>query len=464
MNHINPLVTNSDFEDQYLSILDDQINNGHIKTDRTNTGTLSKLGNVIRVDISDGKAPLLYSKEVKTNSFITETVWFKDGGTDVAFLKKYGVGIWDEWVIPETAVFRDYTEEEYRKAYAKEFPGEAFNLNTRVASYKDSFNWFRCNHQDEYKKWRGINGSNLNLQTLSHYCVSNGIEMPNKKLIGGNIGPAAYGALWRNWEDTRIVPKKDEQKYYDRGYSYVTDVPTASNFGKKNGVAVEYVVVHRNIDQIANTIKQLRTDPMGRRIIVTAWNPGRTEDAVLPPCHSLFSFYVRNMTVKELYAQFDEGMKRAWWAYREEVMPEAGAIKDDQENEEYRQNMATFCKIRSEYHLKTQALSCLLYMRSGDTALGAPFNVPQYALLTQMIAQVVGMTTDELVVITADSHLYANHVEIAKQQLARPRITDQQPRFLLDPTITNIEDFTVESIKVVNYSKHADVINYPIAV
>lgn len=473
MNALALPTTNAQFELDYLTIMDAFIKEGNIKTDRTGTGTLSKFANMQRVDISDGKAPLLYSKEVKTDKFITETVWFKDGGTDVAFLKKYGVGIWDEWVIPETAVFRDYTEAEianYWKQYCLSYEIQKDTVMPEgacVMSYKDMFNWVRCTRPEAYKEWRAAHGTEQNLFTLSAFCKNNNVPLLNKRLIGGNIGPAAYGALWRNWEDTRIVPKKDEQKYYDRGYAYVADVPMGSNYGKKNGVAVEYVVVHRNIDQLANVIKQLRTDPMGRRIIVSAWNPGRTEDAVLPPCHTLFSFYVRDMTVVEMEAQINAegaGVLAAWWNYRTENLGHIKLVRDDAEAQEYRAGMAAFCKTLPMYKLKTQTLSCFLYMRSNDFALGNPFNVPQYALLTQMVAQVVGMATDELVVVAADSHLYANHVEPAMEQLARAVETSQQPRFLLDPNITEIDDFTVESIKVVNYSKHAEPISYPIAV
>jgi thymidylate synthase len=116
----------------------------------------------------------------------------------------------------------------------------------------------------------------------------------------------------------------------------------------------------RVIDQIAGLIEGLKTNPSSRRHIVSAWNPADVDDMALPPCHCLFQFFVAD-----------------------------------------------------------GKLSCQLYQRSADVFLGVPFNIASYALLTMMVAQVVGLKPGEFVHTFGDAHLYLNHIEQAKQQLAR---------------------------------------------
>ena len=103
----------------YLMLLNRIRNEGNVKSDRTNTGTVSLFGNMIKLDVRDGYIPLLTTKRIFYESFIKETVWFISGSTDVKFLKDNGVGIWDEWVIPSTSAWRPYTEQEYATAYQK---------------------------------------------------------------------------------------------------------------------------------------------------------------------------------------------------------------------------------------------------------------------------------------------------------------------------------------------------------
>ena len=155
-------------------------------------------------------------------------------------------------------------------------------------------------------------------------------------------------------------------------------------------------------DQIAELVEQIKTNPDSRRLIVSAWNVGELEHMALMPCHALFQFYVAN-----------------------------------------------------------NKLSCQLYQRSADIFLGVPFNIASYALLTQMIAQVTGLGLGDFVHVLGDAHLYSNHLEQAREQLTRtPKLL---PRLELDPTITNLDDFTFESIKLLDYDPHPG-IRAPIAV
>ncbi len=158
----------------------------------------------------------------------------------------------------------------------------------------------------------------------------------------------------------------------------------------------------RSIDQIARVIDEIRTNPDSRRLIVNAWNPGEVEDMALPPCHALFQFYV---------ADGD--------------------------------------------------LSCQLYQRSADLFLGVPFNIASYALLTLMVAQVCELRPREFIHTFGDLHLYANHVEQARLQLARkPR---PLPAMRLNPAVRDICGFRCEDFSLEDYNPHP-AIKAPIAV
>ena len=156
------------------------------------------------------------------------------------------------------------------------------------------------------------------------------------------------------------------------------------------------------VDQLAEVIDALKNNPDSRRHIVCAWNPGEVQHMALPPCHALFQFYVAN-----------------------------------------------------------GELSCQLYQRSADIFLGVPFNIASYALLTMMIAQVCDLKPKEFVHTFGDLHLYANHLDQAKEQLSRePRAL---PQMKINPTVKTIDGFTYEDFELVNYDPHP-AIKAPIAV
>jgi thymidylate synthase len=158
----------------------------------------------------------------------------------------------------------------------------------------------------------------------------------------------------------------------------------------------------RTIDQIAEVVETLKTNPDSRRMIVSAWNPADLPDMALAPCHCLFQFYVA------------EGR-----------------------------------------------LSCQLYQRSADVFLGVPFNIASYALLTMMMAQVTGFEPGEFVHTFGDAHLYLNHLEQADEQLRRePR---PLPRMQLNPDVMDIFAFRYEDFELTGYSPHPH-IKAPVAV
>jgi thymidylate synthase len=158
----------------------------------------------------------------------------------------------------------------------------------------------------------------------------------------------------------------------------------------------------KSINQISDAIARIRRDPDSRRHLVSAWNPGEIHMMALPPCHTLFQFYV------------------------------AGG-----------------------------KLSCQLYQRSADLFLGVPFNIASYALLTMMVAQVCNLMPGDFVHTFGDLHLYSNHLEQARLQLSRePRAL---PVMRINPTVREITDFTFEDFTLEGYDPHP-AIKAPIAV
>jgi len=156
------------------------------------------------------------------------------------------------------------------------------------------------------------------------------------------------------------------------------------------------------VDQIAGVIDEIKRNPDSRRLIVSAWNVADLPRMALQPCHALFQF-----------------------------------------------------------HVARGRLSCQLYQRSADIFLGVPFNIASYALLTHMIAQVCGLQVGDFVHTLGDAHLYKNHLDQAREQLARAPLP--LPKLTLNPAIRAIDEFRYEDIVIEGYQSHA-AIKAPIAV
>ncbi|MFP5491748.1 MAG: thymidylate synthase [Bacteriovoracia bacterium] len=194
------------------------------------------------------------------------------------------------------------------------------------------------------------------------YLKDNGVSIWNEWADeNGDLGPV-YGVQWRSW------------KTHDG----------------------------RTIDQIKNLIEMIKKNPDSRRLIVSAWNVSDVDKMALPPCHTLFQFYVAN-----------------------------------------------------------NKLSCQLYQRSADIFLGVPFNIASYALLTMMVAQVCNLGVGDFVHTMGDAHLYSNHIEQAQLQLTRDCYA--LPTLKINPNVKDIFGFKFEDFTLENYQAHPH-IKAPVAV
>lgn len=322
---------------QYQDLLQDIIDNGVIKKDRTGTGTKSVFGRMIRHKMSDG-FPLLTTKKMAWDSVVTELIWFLKGDTNIQYLVKNGCNIWN---------------------------GDAYkNYKTRMEN--------NLSHPLYINKWLKDNGDG----THSIYSME---EFVNKiKLASiddefvkqwGDLGPI-YGKQWKSWK-------------------------VFNSF-------------KHEIDQIAEAVNALKTNPDSRRTIVSAWNVGEIDQMVLPPCHFEFQFYTRDTTIADLLPLSQE-LRDVAEKKKEAVLNQTYQIAADLRDKE-KEIIETLPK---------KALSLMWNQRSVDTFLGLPFNIASYGLLLEIIAREVGMIPDELIGVLGDTHLYLNHITQAKEQIIR---------------------------------------------
>jgi len=252
---------------QYEDLLAQVMANGVAKSDRTGTGTRSVFGHQMRFRMSDG-FPLITTKKVHFKSVAVELLWFLRGESDIGWLHRNGVTIWDEWASAE-----------------------------------------------------------------------------------GDLGPV-YGVQWRSW-------------------------PTPDG---------------GHVDQVAEVLRTIRTNPDSRRMIVSAWNVADLDRMALPPCHLLFQFYVAD-----------------------------------------------------------GALSVQVYQRSADLFLGVPFNIASYALLLHLVAQQTGLRAGELIWTGGDCHIYDNHVEQVTEQLSRT--VRPFPQLRVAPA-ASLFDYEYTDIELLGYDPH----------
>ncbi len=399
------------FDHQYNNWLRYIMENGERRDDRTKTGTISAFGDVnFKFDLREN-FPAITGKRLAFKTMKIETIdWMLKGKTDLKTLKDLGVGIWDQNVYPGTEVYE----------------GKELDLLERL---------LRCtprqqNTMHDYWEDLGIpfdliegGGRSFRLserseeQDFSIHAKLNNWGVPERALSDGYLG-YIYGKQWRAWEDIRIIPaihlydETKSKKLYEQGFEHTP-------FDNGRG----HIVIRREIDQIALIEKAICDEVLfhkgllpkhsaGRRIILTGWNVAQLDEMSLPPCHTLAQWYVSSNT--------------------------------DEDGKHF--------------------LDCKLYLRSNDIFLGNPFNVSQYALLTEMLANVHGLRARHYHVTVGDAHIYANHVDQVAEQLSRPVIYKAPKLHIADCPIprTSILDIRTEDVSLIGYESY-DSIKAPIA-
>jgi len=247
--------------------------------------------------------------------------------------------------------------------------------------------------------------------------IKNDVEFAKK---WGELGEGTYGRMWRDFPFFTIVDKTDP-----------STMPKFKSLGTKGMYCGdEPLTFLGRIDQITKVLEKLKNNPDDRRMIVSAWHPHWVDHCALPPCHCLFHFHTEELTLEE----------------RVDILQkQVGPVNLPKSDVWIIQKL-------NEDNIPTRRLNCLLYQRSVDTALGKPFNIASYALLTAMIAQTVNMVPGMFTHSMGDTHIYVNHIDGLKLQLTRE--PKKLPRVWLNPEVKSLFDFKYDDIKLLDYEFH----------
>jgi thymidylate synthase len=363
----------NNIEHDYLKLLNDIMVNGVTKSDRTGTGTISVFGRQIRHDMSLG-FPLLTTKKMPFKTIVTELLWFLKGDTNIKYLVDNDVHIWD---------------------------GDAYK------NYEKTVKLSIDKATDE-----GILKDSTDYNILSKEGFIDRIKNDNEfAKKWGELGPI-YGKQWRSWgKDFKQIPNEIGDKVYH--------------------------ITTTGIDQIANLINDLKTNPDSRRLMVSAWNVGELDQMVLPPCHYGFQLYTRELSLEERIALV-------------KPIPNLFSHED--------------CDV---INLPKRAISLMWNQRSVDTPLGLPFNIASYALLLELLAMEVNMVPDELIGNLGDCHIYLDQVDGVKEQLWRQplllgRLVINNEFWNPDGNVFDQQDIRPEDFRVEGYESHPT-IKFPLS-
>ena len=332
----------------YQALLQDIMDNGVSKNDRTGTGTISVFGRQIRHKMSDG-FPVITTKKMYFKGIVTELLWFLRGDTNIKYLVDNDCHIWDG------DAYKQFLNETIRIEPADAKERAIKHLLSNKESKEEFINKIKTDNEFA-KKW-------------------------------GELGPI-YGKQWRSWRDA---------KYTIQNY----DGPGIFN-GKKEYTDLQIT----NIDQIANLISELKTNPESRRLMVNSWNVGELDQMTLPPCHYGFQVYTRELSGEEriqFYYKRDCGNGK--------LMPDK-ILKEELKSEQT-------VKMLDKHNIPTRAISLMWNQRSVDTGLGWPYNVTSYGLLLTILGKMVNMIPEELIGNLGDTHIYSDHIDGLKEQLTR---------------------------------------------
>jgi thymidylate synthase len=385
----------NNIDKQYQDLLQTILDYGVEKKDRTGTGTKSIFGYTIRHNMKHG-FPLLTTKKMAWKTMVTELLWFLRGDTNIKYLVDNNCHIWD---------------------------GDCFSNYLK--------NRDRFSNKDNIKEdvvLNGINGSSNRAYTKEEFInkIKTDDEFAKK---WGELGPV-YGKQWRSWGDS-IIDDLDEA--YNREVEYDTQngkIPTGSSMRKF--VIDEIKKYKPNIDQIANLINELKTNPDSRRLMVSAWNVGELNQMVLPPCHYGFQVYTRELSEQE---RMDLYNKSNW---NKDIFPS---------------DVSGWNRLLDSYNIPTRAISLMYNCRSQDVPLGTPFNISSYALLLMMIAKQVNMVPDQLIGNLGDCHIYLNQIDGVKEQLTREPYPLPTVK-ILNAQVDDIAHYEISDFELIDYQYH----------
>jgi thymidylate synthase len=371
----------NNLDKQYQDLLKSILDYGVEKKDRTGTGTKSIFGYTIRHKMSDG-FPLLTTKKMAWKTMVTELLWFLRGDTNIKYLVDNDCHIWDG------DAFKYYTKK----------------VNEIIDGYKCGDIMGMQNHIEKLFS----DSDKLTPLTMDEFI--NKIKTDDEfAKQWGELGPI-YGKQWRSWNTKQFESLND------------------GNFGHKYNDAP--------IDQIANLINDLKTNPDSRRLMVSAWNVGELDQMVLPPCHYGFQVYTRELSLEERVNTFNSKMKN------EGIRTQIATVGVDESY--WRKSLE-----ETKHDIPTRAISLMWNQRSCDVPLGIPMNIASYGLLLMMIADEVNMIPEELIGNLGDCHIYLNQMDGVKEQIGREFSYEERLELIKDN-----KDFLV---KLSSYSSNEDV-------
>lgn len=475
-------ITNNHYghpDEIYQDLVSRAMEHGFVKADRTGTGTHALFGEMARYNLINGRTPRLTTKKLSDNPE-REILWFRDGSSSIKTLRDQNIGIWNSWLIEGTAKYAPLDYDQMTAAMLKhhKLPKDAA-VHSEVEDDPAAFEGellveVRNGHEKSLAKpclilhfkqpcWAAIHettdGSYAEMMDASMAYACKHVGIDTLRLVDGDIGSGGYGPQWRHWQDTQIVDHDQVDLYRKQGYDSVG--MTFSEIADKPLLA-DKVIMHREIDQLANAIELLKTNPDSRRIIVTAWNPAKTWQAALPPCHLYFQFVSHELSVEQRVrihndrtqlAQHDERREEQKNGFANLVLRTWNFIGLAQERASGKTDEQLHAEL-DQLRIKRRGLSLFVLLRSNDLGLGQPFNVAQYAALNHMVAQVVGMEPLELCWTAVDAHVYNNHLDALKDQVQLTPLDHCIPRLKLNPKITDIDAFTIDDIEVIDYEHY----------
>ena len=389
----------------YEKLVYEVLTEGKAKTDRTGTGTYSLFGKQIRYDLNDG-FPLISTKKVNYNSVIGELIWFLRGDTNINYLHDNKIKIWDEWA--------------------------------------DDYGFLGSIYGSQWRQWYHVSDDYIKVNRIVDDCIDNLpviddsdeiVFSPKIKQLWDDLVEEGFiGGDWNTfsvfYHDIKFVPGfnqwyRSENEFVLNPCYYGTDVVNKQSaifipmwynneLAKERGIVNNVVnkvktivsdddnsvnadvLTRRKIyyDQIDDIINTINNNPDSRRIILNAWNVAEIDNMALPPCHTMFQFYI------------EDGK-----------------------------------------------LSGQLYQRSADLFLGVPFNIASYSLLIHMVARKTGLEVGEFVWTGGDCHIYSNHIEQVKTQLSREHKGYPEISFANDPH-TDLDKYEISDVIIKGYDPH----------